>query len=190
MAVSEGADFPPSVLRRAKELAAFKCCLCHSRAGDEVHHVLPKAEGGTNDLGNAVLLCSQCHTDNGSRPERRRFIREARDWWYARVRERYSSEQIGTLVQIDQLVTKADFDGMQHALIATVKTLIDSVRAGSTNATEVVNAASTMVSSLSSPPAYLGSHLVVQAPRCSQCGEVLGLGPSGYECANCKHRSQ
>jgi 5-methylcytosine-specific restriction endonuclease McrA len=70
MAVIEGAFFPERVKLEAKKLAAFRCCMCHTRAGDEVHHITPRAEGGTNDIDNAVLLCAQCHNDNGSRPQR------------------------------------------------------------------------------------------------------------------------
>jgi len=27
-----------------------------------VHHVVPRSEGGTNDLSNLVTLCSRCHS--------------------------------------------------------------------------------------------------------------------------------
>lgn len=27
----------------------------------EVHHIIPRAEGGTNDPSNTILLCKECH---------------------------------------------------------------------------------------------------------------------------------
>lgn len=31
------------------------------RLGGQVHHSVPLSRGGTNDDGNAVLLCEECH---------------------------------------------------------------------------------------------------------------------------------
>jgi 5-methylcytosine-specific restriction protein A len=31
-------------------------------AAEEVHHVLPLANGGTNDEGNLMALCKSCHS--------------------------------------------------------------------------------------------------------------------------------
>jgi len=167
MAGTEGGFFPDSVKLDAKKLAAFRCCMCHTRAGDEVHHIVPPAEGGTNDLDNAVLLCAQCHNDNGSRPERRKFIREARDFWYERVRTAYKPENISMLVQLDNLATKADLDGMQAQMQTMLPNMFSSVRQGSTSTAEVVNVASTMISSLTVPTAFHAPNLL---PLCGECG--------------------
>ena len=39
-------------------------CKCEGRltAAEEVHHLLPLANGGTNDDGNLMALCKSCHS--------------------------------------------------------------------------------------------------------------------------------
>ena len=29
---------------------------------EEVHHIIPLSQGGTNDMGNLISLCQSCHT--------------------------------------------------------------------------------------------------------------------------------
>ena len=45
------AEFPEKVRLEAKRLSAFKCCYCHERPGDDVHHIHPQKDGGSNDIG-------------------------------------------------------------------------------------------------------------------------------------------
>ena len=61
-----GSDFSEATKEQARRLAFFKCCYCHERPGDDVHHLIPKEEDGIGELNNAILLCVQCHAD--SRP--------------------------------------------------------------------------------------------------------------------------
>jgi hypothetical protein len=35
---------------------------CRSARGLEIHHIIHRADGGTHDPSNLVLLCSACHT--------------------------------------------------------------------------------------------------------------------------------
>ena len=39
-------------------------CKCGGRLtpAEEVHHILPLANGGTNDVGNLMALCKSCHS--------------------------------------------------------------------------------------------------------------------------------
>ena len=39
------------------------CCLCKRACGIniEVHHIVPEAEGGSNEIDNAIPLCFDCH---------------------------------------------------------------------------------------------------------------------------------
>ena len=39
------------------------CVRCGSTDRLQVHHRVPVAEGGGNDLGNLELLCHRCHVD-------------------------------------------------------------------------------------------------------------------------------
>jgi 5-methylcytosine-specific restriction endonuclease McrA len=41
----------------------YRCVNC-GQTGTElhVHHIIPRSEGGTNDLSNLVTLCGKCHS--------------------------------------------------------------------------------------------------------------------------------
>jgi hypothetical protein len=56
----------------------------------EIHHILPQAEGGSDEEDNAAPLCASCHETYGANPTKRKFIREARDWWYETCAKRYA----------------------------------------------------------------------------------------------------
>jgi 5-methylcytosine-specific restriction endonuclease McrA len=51
------------VIRLAVVLrAGFRCQACHQRATLDVHHVLKRAQGGSDfDLDRLVALCRRCH---------------------------------------------------------------------------------------------------------------------------------
>ncbi len=38
-----------------------RCCICGRLHGVEMHHIVPSMKGGTNDIDNAIPLCSNCH---------------------------------------------------------------------------------------------------------------------------------
>jgi hypothetical protein len=40
-----------------------RCCICHRFCGFKVEtdHINPKAEGGSDDIGNAIPVCCECH---------------------------------------------------------------------------------------------------------------------------------
>ncbi|MCX7596799.1 MAG: HNH endonuclease [Fischerella sp.] len=38
-----------------------KCQVCGKEYSGQVHHIIPKSKGGTNDLSNLILLCGRCH---------------------------------------------------------------------------------------------------------------------------------
>jgi 5-methylcytosine-specific restriction endonuclease McrA len=80
-----GSDFPPSAIREGRRLAAFKRCLGRDEMGDDVHHIVPKAEDGEGVIENAVLLCVRCHSLCGHRRDKREQIRQARDLWSAGI---------------------------------------------------------------------------------------------------------
>lgn len=42
------------------ENADGKCALCGGR-GDQIHHIIPKSFGGSDEMDNLVFLCSTCH---------------------------------------------------------------------------------------------------------------------------------
>ena len=55
-------DFAKDSFRKMlKDKLGNKCANCGEDKGIEYHHVVPLAHGGTNNLGNIVPLCIECH---------------------------------------------------------------------------------------------------------------------------------
>ena len=51
----------PSFRKRMKDRLGEKCVNCSSYKSIEYHHIVPLKNGGTNNLGNIVPLCEECH---------------------------------------------------------------------------------------------------------------------------------
>jgi hypothetical protein len=83
--------FSESLKYEVKRRAHLSCCVCKS-TGIEVHHIVPKSEGGSDDIDNAAPLCPSCHEIYGANPQKRKFISEARNIWYDICQTRYSNE--------------------------------------------------------------------------------------------------
>jgi len=56
-------SIPPATRRRILAKYRHKCTQpgCRHTQHLHVHHVVPRAEGGSNDAENLVVLCSACH---------------------------------------------------------------------------------------------------------------------------------
>ena len=39
----------------------YRCALCDCTETIQVHHVIPRGEGGTNNVQNLITLCGRCH---------------------------------------------------------------------------------------------------------------------------------
>ncbi|HPF71954.1 MAG TPA: HNH endonuclease, partial [Candidatus Krumholzibacteria bacterium] len=54
---------PPRTRRQVLARDRHRCQSpgCHRRHYLEVHHVTPRARGGTNEASNLVTLCASCH---------------------------------------------------------------------------------------------------------------------------------
>jgi len=39
----------------------WRCALCDSTQTIQIHHVIPRGQGGTNSIHNLITLCSTCH---------------------------------------------------------------------------------------------------------------------------------
>lgn len=50
-----------AIRARVRARDGHACVVCGSTEGLQVHHVLPLAEGGTDDLGNLETRCRRCH---------------------------------------------------------------------------------------------------------------------------------
>jgi hypothetical protein len=42
-----------------------RCCICHRFCGVKIEtdHIIPKSEGGSDDIENAIPLCFECHAE-------------------------------------------------------------------------------------------------------------------------------
>lgn len=83
--------FSETLKAKVRKKAHLACCLCKS-TGVEVHHIIPEDESGPNTEDNAAPLCPSCHDLYGANPKKRKFIREARDFWYELCEKRYASD--------------------------------------------------------------------------------------------------
>jgi hypothetical protein len=81
--------FSESLKKRVRQKAHYRCCLCQAVLV-EVHHIAPQGERGSDEEDNAAPLCASCHEIYGANPTKRKFIREARDWWYQTCASRYA----------------------------------------------------------------------------------------------------
>ena len=45
------------VLRRDNRI----CQVCGKERSGQVHHIIPRSQGGTNELSNLITLCGKCH---------------------------------------------------------------------------------------------------------------------------------
>ena len=104
--------FSDALKLQVKKMAAFRCCRCHE-IGIDIHHIIPQAKGGSDDIDNAAPLCQNCHNRFGANAEKRKEIRQMREWWYDVVEEKYHSDQPQfekineTLLEIRQTQTQA-----------------------------------------------------------------------------------
>ncbi len=83
--------FSESLKLTVKRRAQFRCCLCHALYV-EIHHIISESEEGPDTEDNAAPLCPSCHETFGANPEKRKFIREVRDFWYELCATRFVSD--------------------------------------------------------------------------------------------------
>lgn len=164
-----------------KKKSQFSCCLCHALYV-EVHHIVPQAEGGQDTEDNAAPLCPSCHETYGGNPDKRKFIREARDFWYELCSKRFTSEsdQLQRISEaVEKSATKQDID----RVIEQVKDLFEQIKANQNKTQERKrNEVSQFTGMLGRTP--LGG--VSVGRQCKKCGTTIGLyiGDQG-KCPKC-----
>lgn len=59
--------FSKKIIEECMVKSARCCCVCHKHKGlnIEVHHIIPKEQGGSDTEDNAIALCFDCHADAG-----------------------------------------------------------------------------------------------------------------------------
>jgi len=114
-------------------MAAFRCCRCHE-VGIDIHHIVPQAKGGSDEIDNAAPLCQNCHDRFGANPEKQKEIRQMRDFWYDVVKEKYHGDQSSfeklneTLLKVQaniQASNQADMEKLRREVIEAVKPILE-----------------------------------------------------------------
>ena len=80
-------SFSEKIKEEVKKKAGFRCVICQEPFV-EIHHIVPKKEGGEDTIENAAPLCSRCHDLYGDNPTKRKQIRQMRDYWYEIMEKR------------------------------------------------------------------------------------------------------
>ncbi len=95
--------FSEKVKKQVLRRAAFCCCACQSNMlSVEIHHIIPQKEGGSDEIENAAPLCPTCHTAFGNDPDKRKRIKDMRDWWYEIIEKIYP-DNIVPIKKLDEL---------------------------------------------------------------------------------------
>ena len=72
-------DFPRDHVDDLLVACHRRCCVCHRFCGVkmETDHIVPKSEGGTSEISNAIPVCFECHAEihsyNTQHPRGRKF---------------------------------------------------------------------------------------------------------------------
>ena len=62
------ANIKSATRREVYRRDGYRCALCDSSQGLQVHHAIPRGEGGTDSPHNLITLCSYCHSHAHGRP--------------------------------------------------------------------------------------------------------------------------
>jgi hypothetical protein len=103
-------SFPQDEVSELLARCHRRCCICHRFCGVkmETDHILPKAEGGSDDIDNAIAVCLECHAEihsyNDRHPRGRKFrpeeLRHHKEEWL-RICHEHPEALIGAPRQID-----------------------------------------------------------------------------------------
>jgi len=190
--------FPEHIKREAKRRAHYCCVACH-KPFVEVHHIIPQSEDGPDTLDNAAPLCAGCHDTYGGNPDKRKQIREMRDFWWeycSRVPTPAQEAKLGQrLDEIQWELQKSNAGGEQQTrLLHDIKEALTSYHDESLS---LVTSASTLgevaAASGLSMPFDLGVSLNGSCPACGDTGYTIVTTQEGgtteiRSCARCHGR--
>lgn len=106
--------FQAKVKENALVASGRHCSICHKFCGTkiEIHHVLPKADGGADTNENAIPLCFDCHADmrsydhnhpKGTKYSEKELIRH-RDNWYLKVSGNFGIANREEIIETDKII--------------------------------------------------------------------------------------
>lgn len=179
--------FSEKIKLEVKEKAAFRCCRCHNNIGVDVHHIIPKKDGGTNDFENAAPLCQNCHDQFCDNPSKRKNIRQMRDWWYKKVKEIYSKQDLNQFSEINlklEQIQDGQYD--QQKGINELKEMLTNILVKTIDGISPSTASSTASSIVNSAMAVKIGPGVYSNFFCPNCNTHIGLLVGTDVCPNCK----
>lgn len=181
--------FSESVKLEVKKKAGFQCCRCRE-IGIDIHHIIPQANGGTDDINNAAPLCQNCHDRFGANPEKRKEIRQMRDWWYEVILEKYPSGQNSQtekrLAGINELILKMhndhkdSMDSLKQDLISKLEDFKKTVIPTKQDREDIIKQKTSQYISATT----LGDRVHANF-HCKKCGTMIGLLIGSNQCPNC-----
>lgn len=90
--------FPREAVAQLLMQCHRRCCVCHRFCGVkmETDHIVPAEQGGSDDIGNAIPVCFECHAEihsyNDKHPRGRKFtsdeLRAHKEQWLSICRDR------------------------------------------------------------------------------------------------------
>lgn len=174
--------FSEELKKEVRQKAAYQCCRCRS-FGVEIHHIIPQKRQGSDTVDNAAPLCPNCHSDFGDNAEKRKSIREMRDWWFQTVEQMFKGQpgSMGLLKKIDTQIEEMktshsqDVSELKKLLREFSDQTIENItpRNASAVASEVVTAT------------RLADRVHANF-RCRNCSTTIGLLIGANNCPNCK----
>ena len=109
-----------------------RCCICHQFCGVKIEtdHIEPTAEGGMDDIINAIPVCFSCHAEihsyNDRHPRGRKFtaseLRRHKEQWLQFCDQ-------GSGLDLTGIATNSDV-GPLHALIDEIEFNLTAAKAG------------------------------------------------------------
>src|SRR5258708_29629332 len=107
-----------------------RCCICHRFCGVKIEtdHIIPIESDGSDDIGNAIPVCFECHAEihsyNDKHPRGRKFLPEEL---------RYHKEQ---WLKICKEHPEALVTSIRNADVGPLQALIDELEFNATVAAE------------------------------------------------------
>jgi hypothetical protein len=179
--------FSESQKKEERQSSGYKCAWCQQLGSSvEVHHIAPQAEGGSDDLDNAVTLCPTCHSDIGANPKKRSQLRERRDWIHTCVAKAMGGP--GELDLVARIAAATDVAAADPARAPELADLLHKYvdhRLGlATTPLAVTATASNIVSGASGMP-YPTRPREFGVVDCYSCGTSTLDVPGLIRCPNC-----
>ncbi len=130
-------DFSDTTKEEALVRSRRCCCVCKEFAGrlTNVHHIIQKANGGSNDIDNAIVLCLRCHGEAGHynprHPTGNKYspseLRRHRHEWWAWCAENPYSPLPKEPIEVTPWQINLPSDGFQTRMLVRVHNKSDRI---------------------------------------------------------------